>query len=148
MSTERSQRFTLWAEPDSTRDSVLANVLDFLPRLPRDKSWQISVAQHHRKRTSKQNKALWGLAYKTIGETLGYDRADLEQLHEDLLCEFFGFDERGVLGHTRRIPKNRSSKLKTVDFAAFFDFVQRKAAEYGVFIPDPDPLRDYDDGTP
>ncbi len=135
--TAKAQQFVLRA--DQTRPHVQTCLVAFLGRLPGDKAWEVSIGPHHDSRTKKQNRTLWR-AYKVIGDTLGYDREDLEALHEDLLCQFFGYTERWIMQRMRTVPNQRSSKLKTAEFCQFYDFVVRKAAEFGVVVSDPDPL--------
>ena len=131
-----SQTFIHW--PKDTARSVLGNAIALLGRLPSDKKWKVEISEYRETRSDLQNKALWGCAYKAIGEALGYDREDLEQLHEEMLCRCFGSTEREVMGLVRKVPNRRSSKLDRGDFARFYEFIQREAAQYGVFVPDPD----------
>jgi hypothetical protein len=57
-------------------------------------------------------------------------------LHEYFLGEHFGWETLEGFGRKRLRPLKRSSKLSTAEFAAFVDFIQRKAAELGIYIPD------------
>lgn len=133
-----SQTFIHW--PKDTARTVLANCAAFLERLPTGKKWKVEISEYRETRSDLQNKALWGCAYKAIGEVLGYDRDDLEALHHRMLCDHFGSTKREVMGEVREVPNRTSSKLTTVEFAEFYNFIQRKAAEYGVYVPDPDPF--------
>jgi hypothetical protein len=105
------------------------------------KLWRVSVEEVKKQRTNLQNKTIWGLAYETIlrdgGESLqGWDKDDL---HTFFLGEWSGWEVVEVFGKKRQRPIKRSSKLTRAEFADYFDFIQRKAAEFGIFIPDPDP---------
>ena len=71
--------------------------------------------------------------------------SDKEQLHHHFCCEFFGTQDNqfGVRIPIRTTTKNEAGKRDVVDWQTFSDFVafiQRQGAEYGVHIPDPDPL--------
>lgn len=123
---------------DRNRASVLANAHRFLDMLPAGKSWHVEVKQHTKKRTDPQNRYLWGVAYATLCKHLpGWDAEDI---HEYMLGEHFGWERAELLGRTKLRPLRRSSKLNAKEFAEFVDFIQRKAAEHGVHIPDPDPF--------
>lgn len=134
------QTFIIRPEGDPSREPVLANVRRALELLPKNRAIAVTFVRHSERRSLDQNAALWAVAYATIGKTLGYDRDDLEKLHEQLLCEHFGEKESNLMGIMVKVPHQRSSKLSKIEFAGFYDYVQRRAAEFGVFVPDPDPL--------
>ena len=124
----------------SRGDRVIAQIAGFLARLPTDKSWRVSVQELRRRRTTQQNRYLWGVAYPAIltggGEALrGWEAADL---HEFFLGEHFGWETIEGLGKKRIKPLKRSAKLTTLEFSDFVAFIQRKAAEFGVYVPDPE----------
>lgn len=123
--------------------AFLLRVLD--NQLSLDRAWEVTIKRYRRERTDLQNKALFGLAYKILHEETGND---VDDLHTFFLGEHFGWVEYDVLGSKRRRPARttttdehgKRSRLSTVEFAAFFEFIQRRAMEAaGVFIPDPDP---------
>lgn len=91
-------------------------------------------------RTQAQNAYLWGVCYQTIlergGETLGGWTKD--DLHEYFLGEHFGWEHLEGFGRRRVKPAHRSSTLNKMEFVDFVDFIQRKAAEMGIVIPNPD----------
>lgn len=100
----------------------------------------LKVETKQRTRSDPQNRYLWGVCYPTIlqagGETLsGWDAEDL---HEYFLGEHFGWETLDGFGRKRLRPLRRSSKLTRIEFADYVGFIQRKAAELGIFIPDPD----------
>ena len=122
------------------RPRAIERITAFLGRLPLDRAWRVMVAEHKRTRTHQQNAYLWGLVYPTIlkggGETLaGWDADDL---HEYFLGECFGWETIEGFGRKRMKPLKRSSRLSTTEFSDYVGFVQRKAAELGIYIPDPD----------
>lgn len=130
------QAFTL---PAKDRDPMLTRIGAFLRALP-EKPYSIEVKQRKNTRTIAQNRYLWGVCYQTIlehgGESLaGWTRDDL---HEYFLGEHFGWETLEGFGRKRLKPVNRSSSLSKMEFVDFVDFIQRKAAELGIFIPDAD----------
>lgn len=139
-----SQSFVLH-RGDSHRESVLRRALDFLQRLPDTKSWRIEVTMHRKTRTTEQNAALWGVAYPALSEATGQPVNDW---HEYMLGEYFGWVEYSLFGKRKLRParttttgfNGEDSKLSTVEFADFYDFIQRRAAENGICVPDPDPF--------
>ena len=130
-----SQEFRL--RKDASRPTVLSSLFGLLQTLRQDREWLITVAQYSPKRSDDQNKALWGLAYKIIEERTGQEAADW---HSYFLGEWAGWEEVEMFGKKKLRPKRRSSKLTTTEFADYFDFIQRRAAENGIVIPDPDPF--------
>ena len=91
-------------------------------------------------RSQEQNRYLWGVCYATIlefgGETLGgWTNQDL---HEYFLGEHFGWETLEGFSRKRIKPVHRSSTLTKMEFVDFVAFIQRKAAEMGIVIPDPE----------
>ena len=62
--------------------------------------------------------------------------------------DFFGWAEKPVMGGFMRVPVRTTTTgydgkrdiIKTKEFAEFYNFVQRRAAENGFYVSDPDPL--------
>lgn len=139
-----SQRFVLHAN-DDRRATVMANLRAFLDRLAPGRSWAIEVKQHRKDRTSDQNRALWGVAYPALEIATGQPVNDW---HEYMLGEHFGWVEYSLFGKRKLRPARTTTTgyageddvLSTIDFAAFYDFIQRRAGEHGVHVPDPDPF--------
>lgn len=132
-----SQTFILH-KADPNRANVLANAQRFLAMLPESQAWKIEVAQYAKRRSDQQNRYLWGVCYPTFMRALpGWDAEDV---HEFLLGEHFGWERLDGMGRPRLKPIKRSSKLSKVEFAEYVDFCQRKAAEHGLFVPDPEPM--------
>jgi hypothetical protein len=55
-----------------------------------------------------------------------------------MLGECFGWETVEGFGRKRLKPLKRSAKLTTLEFSDFVAFIQRKAAEFGVYVPDPE----------
>lgn len=127
------------------RANVLANLIAFLGKLPIAKSWQIEVKAYSKSRSNQQNRYLNGCAYAVIGEALGYDRDDIS---EYLCGVYFGWRRRDLPGgRHEQVPirttttdeAGKRAVLSTKDFADYVEFVQRFAAEHGIYVPDPEP---------
>jgi len=90
-------------------------------------------------RSLEQNRYLWGVCYETILEHgLKEQGWRAEDVHEYFLGEHFGWETLEGFGRKRIRPLNRSSRLTKMEFVDFVDFIQQKAAEMGVVIPDPE----------
>jgi hypothetical protein len=132
------QHIILPKEDAERRRTRAQQVATFLAGLSTEKAWELVVRPFKNTRSNQQNRALWGLAYKLLSEHTGHEP---EELHEYFLGEFGGWEIKNILGQKKRVPKMRSHKMTTLEFADFFAFIQRRSAEtVGVFIPDPDPL--------
>lgn len=130
---------------DANRDNVKANACALIDGLREDKAWRIDVEIFHKERTLPQNSALWGHAYKIVCAATGQDVNDW---HEYFLGEHFGWIEKDYFGKRKLRParttttnyEGKNEKLNTKEFMDYFDFVQRRAAQNGIHIPDPDPM--------
>lgn len=126
------------------RERIRDNFVQFLDGLDKAKAWEIEVEPLTKPRSNKQNRALWKLAYPALQEATG---AGVNAWHEYMLGECFGWVEENLFGKRKLRPARttttdfdgKDNPLSTVEFAAFFEFIQRRAAQNGVFIPDPDP---------
>lgn len=120
--------------PAGDRSAAIDRLTRFLSECLPGKQVRVEVGQYRKRRSDEQNRALWGVAYRTLSEETGND---LNDLHEYFLGEYFGWELIDVLGQQRRRPMRRSSKLSTAEFSDFYAFIQRRAAEFGVYVPDP-----------
>ena len=122
---------------DVGRDEMITRIVAFLELLPPSKAWEVLVRPFRKTRSSLQNRALWGIAYKLLAEHTGHEP---DELHEYFLGEFHGWEVKEFFGQKKRVPKKRSHDMKTTEFSDFYAFIQRRSAEtVGVYIPDPDP---------
>lgn len=130
---------------DQSRQRIFENLLSFLAQLPATKPWQIDVKQYRKERSDEQNKALWGVAYPALEKATGQSVNDW---HEYMLGEYFGWIEYTLFGKRKLRParttttgySGEADKLSTADFADYYTFIQHRAAQNGVHVPDPDPL--------
>lgn len=128
------------------RPGVTQRAHDFIDRLPLDKSWVVTIAPFHKKRSPDQNAATFGLAYKIIMEATGLEGdQEKRRLHRDFCGDFFGW-VTGPLGHRKPVRTTTTNErgerdvIDTVTMARMYDFIQRKAADFGIDVPDPDPM--------
>ena len=129
-----SQTFVL--HKDATRERVLGNLVRFVQSLPDTKAWKVEIAQHARRRSDEQNRYLWGVVYPAFEQALeGWDKEDI---HEYLLGEHFGWQRIEGMGRAKVKPLKRSSKLTKTEFTDYVSFCQRKGAEHGIYVPDPE----------
>lgn len=120
------------------RSQVLANIHQFVDRLPDGKSWRVEVKEERKNRSDDQNRYLWGGVYATILQSEVLQGWTAEDLHEYFLGEVYGWQTVEGFGRKRLKPIRRSSKMSTVDFAHYIAEIQRRMAELGLFIPDPE----------
>ena len=91
------------------------------------------------RRSVEQNAYLWGVCYETILEHgLKEQGWTNEDLHDYFLGEFHGWKTIEGFGRKRVKPIQRSSGKTKTEFSEFIDFIHRKAAEMGVYIPSPE----------
>lgn len=102
----------------------------------------VKVSKQVDKRSVRQNKWIWGVAYPLIAEHLGYDAHEHEQLHYDLLSVRFGTHaiQPKIPGAPPRIePVRTSSQLTVTEFSDYMEWLCRYAAqEFDVVLPLPD----------
>lgn len=140
-----SQNFVLHPN-DTSRPRVLANLIGFLQELPDTKAWEISIIRYVKARTDKQRKALFGAAYKALMEFSGLQGSeDKNELHRFMCGEYFGWieDAFGRKTPLRTTTKNERRERDEISVEAaldFYAFLQRRGAEVGCFVPDPDPF--------
>jgi len=96
--------------------------------------WKVTVERYAKRRSDQQNRYLWGIAYKTLQDATGQPAEDW---HEYMLGECFGWEVTELFGRKRSRPIRRSSTLTTLEFMDYVAFIQQRAAENGLYIPDP-----------
>jgi hypothetical protein len=111
-----------------------AVLLAYIDRLPMARKWRVEISLYRKRRSDAQNRYLWGIAYKALKDATGQPADDW---HEYFLGEHFGWEAVEMFGKKKLRPLNRSSKLTTMEFMDFVDFIQMRAAEHNVYIPDP-----------
>lgn len=139
-----SQQFILWAN-DSTRPQVTANLHRYIDGLPQGKSYRFEICEHRKNQSEDQLGARFGLAYKTIMRHMGLQgEEEKQQLHRFMCGEYFGWVKTPIgkrpARSTTKNEKGERKPLDTLEASDFWDFIVRKAAEFDIFIPDPNPF--------
>ena len=130
--------------PEIDREAEANRVREYLLICLPGKRLEVTIEADKPERSSKQNRALFGHAYRVIREQTGADKDDL---HRDFCIAFFGLKLQTVLSFEHRQPlrtttHNEHGKRDVIDaeeFSKFYGEVERKAAEFGIYIPAPDP---------
>lgn len=126
-----------------------SNAVRFLAALPTDKAWRVEVRENKQQRSDKQNRYLYGVCYKTLGDAIGYET---EEVAEFLCGTYFGWADKRVpkkpsnpeglesvpIRTTTRDENGKRSVLDKQAFSDYVAFIQRFAAGKGIFIPDPE----------
>lgn len=88
----------------------------------KDGRYFIDVKKKTFGRSNQQNRYYHGVIVKMISDETGYSS---EEVHNLLLCNAFGFEEKKLGGMIIRTPLKRSSSLTTTEF----EFLCRKSRE-------------------
>lgn len=119
------------------RELQIDSILQHIMALPADKAFRVEIHQQSSRRSDAQNRYLWGCVYPTICAHLEGWEAD--DVHEYCLGEWSGWETIEAFGRRRLRPLKRSARLSKMEFADYIEFIQRRMAEHGIVIPDPDP---------
>ena len=126
------------------RANVLHNAITFIVQLPDDKPWDITVERHVKARSDKQRRSLFGVAYKAMMEFSGLQGdQDKRDLHAFWCKEYYGtkvdaFGREVPVRTTTKDERGQKSEISTVEALEFYSFLQRRGAEVGCYVPDPD----------
>lgn len=121
---------------DQGRFGVIERLTKSLRALDAGKIFEVRIAEKKPKRSENQNRYLWGVCYAELCKVLpGWSAEDV---HEYMLGEWSGWETLEGFGRKRLRPLRRSSALNKAEFGDFVNFIQQKAAEHGVYIPDPE----------
>lgn len=135
--------------PKDNRQRVVDRLCKHLLALPA-KAYQVDIKAFRRSRTVQQNRYLFGVAYKLLGDKTGYG---VDDLHEYCCGRFWGWttvrcprtenNPAGVKDEPiRTTTRNEKGERDVISWELFSDFVasvQQLGSEAGVLIPDPDP---------
>lgn len=128
-----------------SKDRVLARLIRFIHDWPAKVPCIIEAKRFVRTRSTLQNRALWGVAYKVLSDATGHRDTEL---HEYFCGEFFGWEEYALLGMRKKRPRRTTTTdekgerdvITTLRCMEFYAFIQQRAAEtVQVNVPDPDP---------
>ena len=103
----------------------------FVARMPLDRPQEVIVREYVPRRTNPQNARHWAL----LSEAAKHIGCSADDLHEDLLCQHYGYEEvRMPSGAIRRRPLKRSSQRNVKEFSEFMEFCEAfLATELGVW---------------
>jgi hypothetical protein len=134
-------RYIAWPE---RRNQIIENFTRELLATDPKKPWEITLKPYKKSRSDEQNAALWGVAYPPLVAHTGFTA---EEIHEVMCIGYFGPVHRNIMGEEVVKPIRTTTRgyhgdrdvLPAAEFAAFYEYVQRRGAEAGVDIPDPEP---------
>ena len=116
----------------------------YISRWKPNTSFVLEIKKREVKRSDPMRRYYFAEVMPKFTQHLGYERDEVIFFHHQLKVTYFGAnpkyevrqDKRGVW---RNVPSvfGNNSKLSVPDKKAFVDWVVRKAAEYGVYIQDP-----------
>jgi hypothetical protein len=107
----------------------LSRLLSFIAK--RELPIQVEVGPVREQRSVSQNSRLWALHSLASRET-GYTP---DELHELMLCKFFGTKDVELGGVKRTVPAKRSSTREKQEFRDFLEAVETfYASELGVWL--------------
>lgn len=130
---------------DPGRAAIRANAVAFLDQLPRDKSWRVTIEKHAKDYTGKQRRSIFGPAYAALMAFSGLaGDDDKHELHRFMCGEFFGWCEHALgrkpVRTTTIDERGKKNPISTEEAIAFYEFLQRRGAEVGCYVPDPNPF--------
>lgn len=126
--------------PKGTQKADVVRAINTMIRdLDPAKSWQISIDEVKPRRSLNQNSFLWGVVYPSLleggGEALeGWSALDL---HNFFLMEMWGTETLTAFGKTWTRPARRSSTMNKQEFSDFIGYIEQRAADMGIIIPEP-----------
>ncbi len=123
------------SKPEDVQRAVEMLLRDVTP----DKAWSITVEEVKARRSDAQNAFLWGVVYPSFleggGEALKGFRAT--DLHEWFLGDMWGWETLEGFGRKRMRPVRRSSTMTKQEFSDYIAFIEQKALDMGIVIPEP-----------
>lgn len=97
----------------------------------RQPPFQVDIGPIREQRTLSQNSRLWAL-HQLAAAATGHTP---DELHDMMLCKFFGTKEIRVGKMIRMVPAKRSSAREKQEFREFLDNVENfYASELGVWL--------------
>lgn len=100
--------------------------------IPLDRPLKVTIEPFIARRTNTQNARLWALHTKAA-EHIGCSPADV---HEDMLCEHYGYTEvKMPSGAIKRVPNERSKVQDTKAFGKFMEFCENfYICNFGIWL--------------
>ena len=107
----------------------------------------VTIEEAKAERSDLQRRSLFGCAYKALMAQMGLaGESEKNDLHEFMCGEFWGWREKNIMGQIHRYPIRTTTRgedgkrdvISTRDQLDFYAWIQRRAAENGYDVPDPD----------
>lgn len=97
----------------------------------------VEITRRQRTKSDPQRKFYFGVVLPLFAEHLGYDKDEHLLLHRQLKIVYFRVepDAKGIHRHVPTVFSDKS-EIPISEKSAFVEWVQRKAAQEGVYIPD------------
>jgi hypothetical protein len=121
------------------REGAIERIARVLGTLSQECAWVVEVKEHKPTRSTQQNRYLWGVVYPTILKAGKLEGWTAEEVHDYCLGEHFGWETVTGFGKRKVRPIRRSGRLNKQEFSDYIAFIQRRMAEHGIVVPDPDP---------
>lgn len=113
----------------------------FRDEVKRMEGKQVEIKSLLNSRSQQQNRYMWGIVYKIIGDELGMTS---EEVHEVYKEKFLSY-KKEIKGKFYTFTKS-TTELNVVEFGEYLDKVIRHASsELGLIIPEPDSEFEYGD---
>lgn len=97
---------------------------------------EVVIRRHKKRRSGDANSFYWACVVEPLANFIGYTK---DEMHEELLGIYFGWETREFKGHKREYPRRTTTTpdtLETMEFKGLIETGQRIAAELGVRLPD------------
>ena len=107
----------------------------------------VTVEEAKVERSDLQRRGLFGCAYKALMAQMGLaGESEKNDLHEFLCGDFWGWREKNIMGQIHRYPIRTTTRgedgkrdvISVREQLDFYAWIQRRAAENGYDVPDPD----------
>jgi hypothetical protein len=123
------------SKPEDILRAVSVLVRDLTP----DKAWSVSIDEVKPRRSDRQNAFLWAVVYPSLleGSNGMLDGWKATDLHEFFLGEMWGWETLEGFGRKRMRPVRRSSTMTKEEFSDYIAFIEQKALDMGIVIPEP-----------
>jgi len=98
----------------------------------------IEIVRHQKKKSNPMRQYFFAVVLPLFAEHLGYDKDEHLLLHRQLKIIYFGInpDKKGIYRKVPHVFANES-ELPISEKKKYSDWVIRKAAIEGIYIPDP-----------
>jgi len=115
-------------------------IKQYISRWKEGTLFDIEIVRRQKRKSDPMRKYYWGAVLPEYMKELGYERDEDELFHRQLKIRYFRVepDSKGIY-RDKNIPSvfSNDSELAVSIKKEFMDWVIRKAAQDGVYIPDP-----------